>query len=96
VRGIKVRDECQITLKQLTDLRDAIASGATVDALGNKIDEAYVAKALKNEGDVARILITEMKQITDRAVQVHEQYALYFPVASHLVDSLRSVPPIKK
>ena len=95
-RGKKVHDEYGKTRQQLMDLRDAIVGGATVDAVGNKIDEAYVSKAMKEEGDVARLLLSEMQQIADRAVQVHEQYALYFPVARQVVDSLRSLPVVTK
>jgi hypothetical protein len=98
-RSKMMESELTKTKKQLSDLKEAIKSGATIDGVGNKIDNAYVERVLKEEMDVATNLIGEINGMGKKAVMLFDRFQEYYPLVSNVVDSLRnasSVGIIKK
>ena len=55
------------TLKQLRGLANTLSSGAQVDASGNPIDSAYIARETATETNIARNLINALKETQDLA-----------------------------
>lgn len=92
-RSKQVEAEIAKTKKQLGDLKNMLSSGATVDGVGNKIDNAYVEKVFKEEMDVAKNLIGEINGIGTKALWLNERYQKHYPFVIHLVDSLRANAP---
>ena len=82
------------TKKQLNDLKEAIQTGATIDGVGNKIDNAYVERVLKEEMDVATNLIREINGIGKKAEMLFDRYQEYYPYVSNVVDSLRNATQV--
>jgi hypothetical protein len=92
-RSKQVAAEIVKTKKQLGDLRAALQSGATVDGVGNKIDNTYVERVYKEEMDVATNLIGEINGIGTKALWLNERYHKHYPFVLNVVDSLRRVIP---
>ncbi|MDZ4750917.1 MAG: hypothetical protein SGI87_04805 [Flavobacteriales bacterium] len=97
-RSDKVKIEIDRTRKQLDGLKTALEMDATKDAVGNKIDNGYVEKAMKEEMDVAGNLVGEIRQISEKALLLNERYQMHYPIVKDIVDSLRlnSKIPLKK
>lgn len=55
------------TVKQLRSLAHALSSGARVDAAGNPIDSAYVARETATELKIARDLVQALKETQNLA-----------------------------
>jgi hypothetical protein len=90
----KMEVELIKTKKQLNDLKEAIQTGATIDGVGNKIDNAYVERVLKEEMDVATNLIREINGIGKKAEMLFDRYQEYYPYVSNVVDSLRNATQV--
>lgn len=80
--------QCIITKKQLADLKQALAEGATHDASGNKMDDSYVQKALAREREEAGKLI-KARILIDASVPVaKEKFLKYQEKMQFWVDSI--------
>ncbi|NQX91269.1 MAG: hypothetical protein HRT74_03895 [Flavobacteriales bacterium] len=80
----RIADEFERTNSQINGLSETLKAGATVDAAGNKIDEAYVKKQVDQECKVANSLAEEVKEFSDRGKRSLEQFA----IAKEPMDSL--------
>lgn len=63
------------TIHQLSNLKQALESGATHDQLGNKIDDAYVQTQYAMERKLAESLARELRYTEDYATRAMKAYA---------------------
>lgn len=80
--------QVEITRKQLSDLRQALAEGATHDAAGNKMDASYVQKALAREMEEAGKLIKARNLIETNVPTATEKFLKYQDKLKFWVDSI--------
>ncbi|MFM9984861.1 MAG: hypothetical protein ACKVOK_06475 [Flavobacteriales bacterium] len=80
--------QCAITKKQLADLKQALAEGATHDAAGNKMDDSYVQKALAREREEAGKLIKARILLEESVPTAKEKFLKYQEKMQHWVDSI--------
>ena len=80
--------QCALTKKQLADLKQALAEGATHDAAGNKMDDSYVQKALAREREEAGKLIKARILLETSVPTAREKFLKYQEKMQHWVDSI--------
>ncbi|MEO0403318.1 MAG: hypothetical protein AAF193_00455 [Bacteroidota bacterium] len=80
----RISDEFERTNSQIAALSETLKSGATLDAAGNKIDEAYVKKQVDQECKVANSLAQEVTEFSERGQRALSQFA----IAKQPMDSL--------
>lgn len=86
---MNVLSACSMSKKQLKDLQDVIQSESNVDSLGNEINKAYVAEAIKAEKAAAEKALNyskDYKILYDKAFDEYSQYQTQMKV---WVDSLK-------
>jgi uncharacterized protein YdiU (UPF0061 family) len=84
----KSKEEAPKTILQLTNLKKTMDEKATEDAVGNKIDEAYVKKAIGRETEEAGKLIKAKEILSKDLVKAKERYTLQSPKIQYWVDSI--------
>ncbi|MDZ4824490.1 MAG: hypothetical protein SH856_13605 [Flavobacteriales bacterium] len=84
----RTEKEIEATKIQLTNLKIALAKGATQDSAGNKITQGYVQKAFGEEKMMAESLIGEMIILTERSATLAERYDSLRPLVKFYVDSI--------
>ncbi|WP_306641651.1 hypothetical protein [Sanyastnella coralliicola] len=89
-RHRRISEECERTLSQLTGLSDALRSGATQDAQGNKITPEYVKKNYDIESRVASSLIEEANNTIDFATRGLATYNEMKPQVDALLEQWKN------
>ena len=95
VRG-KVANELKTGRIQLTELKEAILSGANKDSQGNKIDGDYLRKNVALETDLTVSLVEEIKRMKRMGEKAMADYELYFPEVGPIIDSLKTISSAKE
>lgn len=82
----RIEKELERTTLQLTQLKEALQNGATVDGSGNEISDDYVRKQMGIEKDVASHLIEEIYDMRTRIRNADTRFQKQNPQATTYLE----------